>query len=54
MPNIVNPAVAVAAQGGGKFLHCISMNSRLTFVDAVLQYVSDKAEPYPHKLFVRN
>lgn len=51
MPNIVNPAVAVAAQGGGKFLHCISMNSRQTFVDAVLQYVSDKAEPYTAQTF---
>ena len=41
MPNIVNPAVAVAAQGGGKNIHNITIKGNV-----VVQYVSEQSEPF--------
>lgn len=41
MPNIVNPAVQVAAQGGGKNIHNITIKGNV-----VVQYVSEQSEPF--------
>lgn len=48
MPNIVNPAVAVAAQGGGKFLHNITIytGDSIGYFFCIMQYISEKAEPF--------
>lgn len=49
MPNIVNPAVAVAAKGGGKFLHCITI-CYYNF-SVVVQFISEKEEPFSAQTF---
>ena len=49
MTNIVNPAVAVAAQGGGKFLHCITICYYSYSVE--VQFISEKKEPFSAKTF---
>ena len=54
MPNIVNPAVAVAAQGGGKFLHCINLfehrgNGDIYF--GTVQYISSQSAPFTPQTF---
>ena len=41
MANIINPAVAVAAQGGGKNIHNITIEGNV-----VVQYVSEQSEPF--------
>ena len=48
MPNIVNPAVAVAAQGGGKFIHNITIytGDSIGYFFCIMQYISEKAEPF--------
>ena len=48
MPNIVNPAVAVAAQGGGKRkMHCIVLSSRSNFSPVyVFPYYHEQATAF--------
>lgn len=43
MPNIVNPAVAVAAQGGGKFIHNITVSD---IVQANCLYICERETPF--------
>lgn len=46
MPNIVNPAVAVAAQGGGKFLHCITFRPADRSYAVNVEIVSEDKNPF--------
>ena len=51
MPNIVNPAVAVAAQGGGKRkMHCITLYSSSSIslgkIAYAFPYFSEKDTPF--------
>lgn len=43
MPNIVNPAVQVAAQGGGKFIHNITVSD---IVQANCLYICERETPF--------